>query len=296
MLLPELGSERHPFPTGVRRQRLGVDGVLQRGSDILRRYGAADDDGLVQRIEREEDDVRVGGLLDGAGERVVDLVGGDERAQRSGGGTIAQRRADRHEHRALDVVEPRPARLIAAQRVRDEGRDRQIAIVLLPIIGARDQDAVAIRDEHPGGIDQAANVVRLIRRLGARPLVEQPLPVLGNVGRHGAGTSQGAGAGGEIIVHGAARREQRAVNRRIGGVVRFHRRDAERNAQHRHHEQRRREKDLRGQAERGGGGAGSGGGGGGGGRSSSARARHSSGSRPHTCCGGTATCSRVRSG
>src|SRR5439155_14206234 len=48
-----------------------------------------------------------------------------------GGRAIAQRHPDRHEHRALHVVEPRAARLVAAQRVRDQGSDREIAVVLL---------------------------------------------------------------------------------------------------------------------------------------------------------------------
>src|SRR6266542_5745635 len=63
--------------------------------------------------------------------------------------------------------------LIARTDYREQyDRDRQIAMVLLPIIGARDQDAVAIRDEHPGGIDYRE---QYDRDLSIAPLVANAL-------------------------------------------------------------------------------------------------------------------------
>src|SRR5204862_4648130 len=101
--------------------------------------------------------------------------------------------------------QPRAARLVAAQRVRDERRDRQVTVVLLAIVRPRDEDAVAVRDKDPGYVDETANVIRLIERLDPRALVEQSLAVLRHVGRDGARAAERASTRRQVVVHGAAR-------------------------------------------------------------------------------------------
>src|SRR5207249_1613702 len=119
-----------------------------------------------------------------------------------------------------------------------------VAVVLLGVVRARQQNAVPVGHQHPRRPDQVAVFLRLVQNFGAAATREQPLAELRDLPAGGAHDADGAGPRRQEVLDRVARVEEAAVDRGVGRAVRLERRHRERRPQHRHDEQRRGEENL----------------------------------------------------
>ena len=235
---------------------------------------------MVERIEREEDHVGRGGLLDLLREGVVDGVRRHEGALRRRRRRRAQRHCHGDEQPAPFFVEPRAVRRLPRQCVRDQRATRKIDVELVRVVGAGHQDAALVRDEHPRRTQQLAVLLGLVDRVAPRRRLEQAFAELRDLRAHRARSGERRGPSREKGLDPPPYAGQGAADRLVRGAVRLQRGEPQGDAQHAHDGQGGGDEDPGPEAEAR--------------RPSSARVRHSWGSRGRTCSCGASSETRAR--
>ena len=209
----------------------------------------AHDVGPFERVEREEHDVGRRGLFDLLGESVVDRVRGHERAPRRFGRRGAQRHGHGDEQPAPLLVQPRTVRRLARQRVADEGATREIDVELARVVGAGDQDAALVGDQHPRRAQQPAVLLGLVEYVATLGGVQQAFAELRYLRAQGAHPRERRGPSRQERLDPAPYAGDGVANRLVRRAVRHERREPQRDAQRAHDHQRGRDEYLGPEAE-----------------------------------------------